>query len=127
MRPGRSGDVVRRADGIAAALPGHGPVLVMLDNHSDHIAAIIGLARQGRLWLPANTKLKASQLAHLLALQSADIAIIDEPYRQTLIDAGFTGQLWSASELDMPGDVPVLPASDALRAIMLTSGTTGMP
>lgn len=123
--------ILDHAERIIAALPPDGPVLVMLDNHPEHVAVIMALARCGRTWLPVNVKFKTAQLMHLLTLMPAETALIEDHYRANLLEAGFRGGLISPFGLKPNGQPTPSPRAasqpDALRAIMLTSGTTGMP
>jgi crotonobetaine/carnitine-CoA ligase len=130
------GDAARRALDLAAALAGAkiglgDRVAVMLDNHPDHVAAILALGLLGAVWIPLNTRFKAAGVAPILDRTKPAAALTDAAYRDILLEAGHSGPVLDPADVAQGfGDgveTPRLPAPDDTRAILFTSGTTGAP
>ncbi len=122
-------------------------VLVMLDNHLDHVCTWLALSLTARVEVPVNTAYLGSILAHVIANSGATVMVLEARFLPALRDlAPLPGQLrhllvrgaFDPTEIPpglraQPFDgAPVTPATAVtpdpweLIAIMYTSGTTGL-
>lgn len=140
--------VYRLANGLAkiGVAPGQ-RVAVMLDNHADHVVAFFALCTLGAVWVPVNINLRGASLEWVFSKASPRAVIAEGKYSSlleplssalsleavVLREAG-AGLSKSAVAMDFAvvaaGDSrppAAAPAIQDTRAIMFTSGTTGMP
>lgn len=137
--------VNQAAHGLAALGVSPGShVAVMLGHSLDHVAAFFALMKLGAVQLPINVHLKGEGLAYILGHGEPCLMIADADYADVLAEVlpsrsdlrvVWRGVSTSGSELpdlaqvfanpriDDPG-IPV--RDDDLRAILYTSGTTGV-
>ena len=131
----------------AAGLDAGAPVVVMLDNHVDHIATAFGLAAVGLVDVPLNTALKGGMLEYQIAHSEATVVVCDTQYVEriaavlsncprvaqvvvrgqadgTVLPDGVARSAF-ADLLKASPAVPVAAEAWDLAAIMYTSGTTG--
>lgn len=122
-------------------------VLLMLDNHLDHVRAWLALSLTARIEVPVNTAYIGTILAHVIENSGARVMVLEARFLPAL--AAVAGELPTLRDLVVrgdydPGDIPpgltarpfaTLPAAPAqpvtpdpwdLIAIMYTSGTTGL-
>ena len=126
-------------------------VLLMLDNHVDHVTAWLALSLTARVEVPVNTAYKGTILRHVIDDSGARVMIIDAVHGAVIAEVA--PALLTLERLvvrgDWPADRPVprfpdrltvqrfeeLPAARALPAalnpwdligILYTSGTTGL-
>ncbi len=122
-------------------------VAVMLNNHVDHVFTFFALSALGAVWVPVNVNLRGGSLEWILtkALPRAIIAeaeywgLLESLSSALLLEAvalrgASAGLLKSAGAMDyavVAGEDSLPPATTPAihdtRAIMFTSGTTGMP
>jgi malonyl-CoA/methylmalonyl-CoA synthetase len=100
------------------------------------VTAYLGTLRAGATVVPADPRLTAGELAHVLGDAEPAAAVVAAPVRELLADAGDGPSLVVALEADGGGprvadllDGPALPAgpADAPAMLAYTSGTTGRP
>lgn len=123
-------------------------VLIMMENHREHVLAWFGTNLAGGVEVPINTALRGEQLAYVANHSDARIVVVDERYVERF--ARIESQLTGVEHVVVRGDVaaaadlglatssfdalvassPIAPVSldpwDT-SAIMYTSGTTGRP
>ena len=122
-------------------------VAVMLNNHVDHVFTFFALSALGAVWVPVNVNLRGGSLEWILskALPRAIIAeaeywgLLESLSSALLLEAvalrgASAGLLKNAGAMDyavVAGEDSLPPATTPAihdtRAIMFTSGTTGMP
>lgn len=140
--------VYRLANGLAKIGVGAGRrVAVMLNNHADHVFTFFALSALGAVWVPVNVNLRGGSLEWVFSKAAPGVIIAEEEYWGLLEPlcsalpleavvlrgavaglskhAGATGFAGVAGEDSRPPDAN--PAIHDTRAIMFTSGTTGMP
>lgn len=123
------------------------PVCLMLGNRPEYLLAWFGLARLGAVKVPINVHLKGEGLAYILAHSDARVLIVEAglaeralavreraPHLRTVVVVGPDEQIpadclaWRALQEGTGGPCPdaALP-SEAVAAVLYTSGTTGPP
>jgi crotonobetaine/carnitine-CoA ligase len=60
------------------------PVLLMLDNHTDHAMCWFGLAAVAAIEVPVNVALRAEQLEHVIRDSGAAVLVIEDHYLERL-------------------------------------------
>ncbi|MFZ0172683.1 MAG: AMP-binding protein, partial [Acidimicrobiales bacterium] len=134
------GDLAERAAGMAAALddldvPEGGRVAIVSPNAARFLVAYFGVSAYGRVLVPINFRLNATEVAYIVEHSGADVLLVDPEYDEMLADvsarvrvvldghadaglfapiAGRTPQGWEADE-------------NATCSINYTSGTTARP
>lgn len=124
------------------------PVVVMLDNHPEHVVTWFGLAMGGYIDVPLNTALKGGLLEYQISQSGAATVIIEDQYlprlAAALVAAPVVTKVIVRGTASVPAGWPsavatfrmdevvssaiplILPAEPwDLLAIMYTSGTTG--
>lgn len=122
------------------------PVLLMLDNHLDYVAAWWALSLTARVEVPVNTAYKGALLAHVVNNSGARVVVIEAAYLPVL--AAIADQLPRLEHVVVRGAMPAVPLPGRLQAmpwpalrgpreapadlapwdligILYTSGTTG--
>jgi crotonobetaine/carnitine-CoA ligase len=141
-------NVCRLAYGLSKIGVGAGQrVAVMLGNHPDHVFTFFALCALGAVWVPVNVNLRGASLEWVLSKTSPKVIIAEGKYWElveplssapsleavVLREAG-AGLPKSAAAVDFAAVAAedsrppaAAPAIQDTRAIMFTSGTTGMP
>ncbi|MER5705002.1 amino acid adenylation domain-containing protein [Micromonospora sp. NPDC002296] len=125
------GELLRRADGIAAELVsrGVGPgrvVAVVVDRDLDVLPAMLGVLRAGAAFAVLDPQHPAARLEHLIRDTAAPVVLT----RSALLDRLPAARGWEPVLTDLtPQAPPAAPrsAADALAAVVYTSGSTGRP
>src|SRR6266567_4245925 len=79
----------RVASGLAAiGVRRHEPVLVMLDNHIDHVLVCFAAAEAAMVEVPINTAFKGDMLAHVVRQAEASVLVIEDSYLDRLHAVG---------------------------------------
>jgi crotonobetaine/carnitine-CoA ligase len=138
--------VNRLANGLAeiGIAPGE-HVAVMLNNHIDHAATYFALASIGAIWVPINVNLRGSSLEWILTSSDPRVLITESEYLERLepifetinvekvivrgsqVPEKYCKQEFSKILSESTKPPPGTPSLEDIRAIMFTSGTTGMP
>jgi carnitine-CoA ligase len=139
--------VYQLANGLSKIGVGPGQrVAVMLNNHPDHVVTFFALSALGAVWVPVNVNLRGASLEWILAKSSPRVIIAEQEY-WVLLESLSPNLTLETVVLRgggrLPSDVPALdyntlaeedciapnitPEIQDPRAIMFTSGTTGMP
>ncbi|MEM6889256.1 MAG: amino acid adenylation domain-containing protein [Pseudomonadota bacterium] len=119
-------DLWRRAGSIAAALQEdctrENPVAVHMHRSVECLAAILGVMRSGRAFVPIAANTPVIRLSSILKAAGAQVAVGDERTSQHLVNAG-------VSVLEAPAQTAIpQPTSLTKNAyILYTSGSTGEP
>jgi crotonobetaine/carnitine-CoA ligase len=140
--------VYRLANGLSKIGVGPGQrVAVMLGNHADHVFTLFALSALRAVWVPVNVNLRGGSLEWIFSKASPKAIIAEEEYwglleplssalslEAVVLRGAAAGLSKNAGVLDYAAVVgedsrpPVAaPAIHDTRAIMFTSGTTGMP
>jgi crotonobetaine/carnitine-CoA ligase len=107
-------------------------VAVMLGNSPEHIHLIYALHLSGLVWVPVNTKLRASGLEYLLEHAEPKLFVVDDEFDAITapIDCGAARRIrppaFDASDTDAAFATPEIGVHDPL-CVIYTSGTTGAP
>ncbi len=126
---------------LASAVKPGDAVVVMLDNHPDHVAVMVALGLTGAVWLPLDRRFTAANVRRVLLQVDAVAAITEPAYEETLRAGGFQGRVIprievnttsSNTELELQKSLVAIVSSisatpDDTRALLFTSGTTGPP
>jgi crotonobetaine/carnitine-CoA ligase len=137
----RCGDLAHQVLQTAARLAAQGVmpgerVALMLATDPVHLVTLLALARLGAVRVPVNVHLRGAPLTHLLAQLKPDWLVADPEHRAVLQAAGpLPRLLWrdvltgvaSAGTGAADTPLPPPPATDAILALTLSSGTTGAP
>ncbi len=128
---------------VAAAGPGQ-RVLLLLPNSARYVTALFAVARTGAAAIPVDPSLTRRELAHVVAVSQAGLAVagtaeLAEVIREAFADlggehatvlyetigaaTGFEADRQEPGEQDQPGQV----AATEPAVVFLTSGTTGSP
>jgi len=122
-------------------------VAVMLNNHPDHVFTFFALSALNAVWVPVNVNLRGASLEWILSKTSPRLIIAEGEYWSLLeplssvlpleavvLRDAAAGLTKSAGAMDYAGlagedsrPPAATPAIHDTRAIMFTSGTTGMP
>ena len=112
---------------------GNDPVAILLTNTSDTIAAILGVLKAGKIYLPLDLTLPSSRLRYLIEDARTRLLITDMQSAaavQQLLLGKTIPTLIMDNFLDgsQPAKNPKLPiVPDRLAALLYTSGSTGTP
>lgn len=112
---------------------GNDPVAILLRNTGDTIAAILGVLKAGKIYLPLDPTLPSSRLGYLIDDAQARLLITDmqsAAAAQQLLLGKTLPTLIIDNFLDgsQPAKNPKLPiVPDRLAALLYTSGSTGTP
>jgi crotonobetaine/carnitine-CoA ligase len=107
-------------------------VAVMLGNSAEHIHLIYALLLSGLVWVPVNTKLRATGLDYLLQHAEPKLLVVDDEFdavtASTNCGAAQRVRLpaFDASDTNAAFATPEIGVHDPL-CIIYTSGTTGAP
>lgn len=143
-------EVHRLAHRLASGVAGLGvgrqePVLVMMDNHPEHVLTWVGLSVGAFVTVPVNTAYKGQILRHAIEISQARLAIVDETYEQRILavaDGTTLDRIVIRRDRGRPGSSPNTgltfeqlfagpatpiepPAVWDINAILFTSGTEG--
>lgn len=82
-------ELQQQARRVAGTLAGlgvgrHDPVLVMLDNHIDHVLLWLGAAEGAMIEVPINTAFKGDMLRHVIGQAEAAVLVIEAQYLDRL-------------------------------------------
>jgi len=122
-------------------------VAVMLNNHPDHVFTFFALSALGAVWVPVNVNLRGASLEWIFSKASPRVIIAEGEYWHLLKPLSSTLPLEAVVLREPSADLPTgpgavdfavmdredsilpdaIPAIHDTRAIMFTSGTTGMP
>ena len=124
-----------RVEALAAAMTKSGigagdRVATLFHNHPDYVAAILALARLGAVWLPLDRRASPMGLASIVKRTQPAAALAHAPYHEGLAAAGLVGPILDPAKLTeapAPLGLRACRSPDDWRAIMFTSGTTGLP
>jgi crotonobetaine/carnitine-CoA ligase len=139
--------VFQLANGLSKIGVGPGQrVAVMLNNHPDHVFTFFALSALRAVWVPVNVNLRGASLEWILSKSSPRVVIAEEEYWMLLESLSSNLSLEAVvlrGEGKLPRDDRALdyatlarescippnatPEVQDTRAIMFTSGTTGMP
>lgn len=111
------------------------PVLLVSHNVWQWVVAYHALLRLGAVAVPMNNRLAHAQVAELVSLLGAGLALADSDHaalfdgvdielRGLGVEAG-RGDLWAVDGPSAP--LPPLPSREAVAMVSFTSGTTGTP
>lgn len=142
-------EIDERVDRLASGLLGRGfapgqRVLVMLDQHVDHVVTILALLKLGLVWVPVNVHAKGDALDFLVTHADPAGALVEDGYRAAiaplLARLGVTQVVWRAAAAAAadPQSFERLAASEKITlahrpaagdvlCISYSSGTTGEP
>lgn len=130
------GELNQAANRIAHAIlakrgQGSEPIALLLENDASMIAAILGVLKAGKIYVPMDPSLPRARIAHMLEDSQAALLLTD---RKNLVSARELAQdeslLMSIDESDagISTENPALSISpDHLAYIVYTSGSTGQP
>ena len=112
---------------------GNDPVAILLTNTSDTIAAILGVLKAGKIYLPLDLTLPSSRLRYLIEDSRTRLLITDMQSAATVqqLSAGKTiptliiDDFPDGSQAAKNPKLPIVP--DRLAALLYTSGSTGTP
>lgn len=104
-------------------------VVIVGLNSLDWVVAYMAVMRLGAVAVPANNRISAAQMADLVRLLDARLALTDDAHRALFAEAAT--RVESLEDWRRPdggrGDLPELPGNGAPALISFTSGTTGQP
>jgi malonyl-CoA/methylmalonyl-CoA synthetase len=128
------GELVARADALAATLAGGGPglggarVAFLTGPGPDHLVTLLGILRAGGMALPLSPLHTRPELAYQLE-NAAPVALLASPDLRPSLEAAAGGREVSAIGPVTPagGPLPPLPGAGAPAIMLYTSGTTGRP
>jgi len=134
--PIRFAELAGAAQTVAARLVARGlragdRVVVMMANSPAALALVHGLLRAGLVWVPVNPALVGEPLAHVLRTVAPSLILCDADLLAGLAPLAQTHgvSIEAVSQRGLPLERIVferaMPTTDALAAIMFTSGTTG--
>ena len=112
---------------------GNDPVAILLNNTADTIAAIFGVLKAGKIYLPLDLTLPSSRLRYLIKDSRTRLLITDMQSASTVqqLSAGTTIPTLIIDDFlhgSQPAENSKLPiAPDRLAALLYTSGSTGTP
>jgi amino acid adenylation domain-containing protein len=126
----------RAANRIAWALPprngqGDQPVALLLEHGASLVAAILGVLKAGRIYVPLDPSYPRARLAYILGDTGATLVITDGAHRALARSLSHGAlPLLDVDQLDPSGsdaglDLPIPP--DAPAYVLYTSGSTGRP
>ena len=130
------GELNQAANRIAHAIlakrgQGSEPIALLLENDASMIAAILGVLKAGKIYVPMDPSLPRARIAHMLEDSQAALLLTD---RKNLVSARELAQdeslLMNIDESDagISTENPALSISpDHLAYIVYTSGSTGQP
>ena len=130
------GELNQAANRIAHAIlakrgQGSEPIALLLENDASMIAAILGVLKAGKIYVPMDRSLPRARIAHMLEDSQAALLLTD---RKNLVSARELAQdeslLMNIDESDagISTENPALSISpDHLAYIVYTSGSTGQP
>ncbi|MPW16570.1 AMP-binding protein [Paraburkholderia sp. CNPSo 3157] len=107
-------------------------VAVMLGNSAEHIHLIYALVLSGLVWVPVNTKLRATGLEYVLQHAEPKLFVIEDAFDDVTsqIECGTSRRVrlpaFDANNTDAAFATPQIGVHDPL-CIIYTSGTTGAP
>src|SRR5688500_3225341 len=130
------GELNRAANRIARAMParsgqGDQPVALLLGHGASLVAAILGVLKAGRIYVPLDPSYPRARLAHILGDAGATLVITDGAHRALARSLSQEAlPLLDLDRLDPSGsdaglDLPIPP--DAPAYVLYTSGSTGRP
>lgn len=124
------------ADRIAQALreklgDGNDPVAILLSDIREAIAAIFGILKAGKIYLPLDITLPNSRLRYILENSRARLLLVDTR-SVSLAEDLMRDRTSPILDIDRLPDglstkLPVATASDRLAALLYTSGSTAQP
>ncbi len=108
------------------------PIALLLDNDAPMIAAMLGVLKAGKIYVPLDPSLPTARLAHILRDSQAALLLTDRSHQQLAADVGqpqhASIDIERLAAHDSAQDNLRLPISpDALTWILYTSGSTGHP
>jgi benzoate-CoA ligase len=118
---------------LAAGIERQQPVLFLLDDGPELVAAYLGAMRAGLVSVALNTRLAVKDLAHALNDSGATLLLAEPALLGLVAESGAAIRVWPADQLDeiLAGasdelaSAEMAPEDTALW--MYTSGTTGQP
>jgi amino acid adenylation domain-containing protein len=110
---------------------GEEPISLLLENDAPMIAAILGVLKAGKIYVPLDPALPHARIAYILKDSQADLIVTDNKYLSFAGElAGDTFQLINIDKLDSglsPENVGLPIPPDTPTWILYTSGSTGRP
>jgi len=106
------------------------PVGILLEPEAMSLAAILGVLKAGKIWVPVDPGLTRARIAHMLADGQIKLVITDTEYAFLAEQLSNGRPLVIIDRLDasVAEENPALPISpEALAYILYTSGSTGEP
>jgi len=134
------GELAERAAGMAAALddlgvPAGGRVGIVSPNAARFLVAFFGVSGYGRVLVPINFRLNASEVGYIVEHSGTDVLLVDPEYDEILADVSARVRLVLDGHADAALFAPAAgrtpqpwePDEDATCSINYTSGTTARP
>lgn len=106
--------------------PGDRVIIVGL-NSLDWIVAYMGIMRLGAIAVPVNNRITPAQMADLVILLDARLALADVQHMHLFVLSTVPREALEAWDRPAAVSCPELPAAGAPALISFTSGTTGQP
>ena len=102
-------------------------VVIVGYNSLDWIVAYMATMRLGAIAVPANNRIMPAQMASLVSLLEAKLALADARHRPMFASSAVPLDALETWELPSKISLPALPTADVPALISFTSGTTGQP
>ena len=111
---------------------GSDPIAILLNDTSEAVAAILGILKAGKIYLPLDVSLALPRLRYLIADSRARLLLTDTQ-TLTLARELIANTALPILNLDrlptgaLPGEFPTTNTPDRLAALLYTSGSTAQP
>jgi len=133
------GALAARVRGLASVLTARGivpgeRVAVLSENRAEYLEVLLASAAVGAVAACQSWRVALPELSHCLVLAEPALAFVSSRYRETLVKAGFAGELLAFGDDYEAALAAAAPTGDACALdpeapllILYTSGTTGLP
>jgi fatty-acyl-CoA synthase len=111
-------------------------VAIVSPNSARFLASYFGVSGYGRVLVPVNYRLNATEVAFIVGHSGADVVLFDPEFASLVADVavdhlvaldGTEDAGWFAESTGRPPPRPAVPSEDATCSINYTSGTTANP